>query len=291
MILALKVIGVVILGMVAVGYLFSRLLTNPPRRRLDWPSDFPVKCQSQRIVSFDGTNLSATLIPVEDSKGAIVIAHGLADCKESLSEHARFLAQNGYSVFLLDLRAHGRSAGKLCTMGYKESKDILAGVRFLREKGFGQNRVYLWGVSLGATACLLAAAEAPTVDGVITESPFVSLEETVALHAWLLFRLPKFPMVHLVLFITRLRTGVRASQIDVERVLDKLDEVPVFFIGGMADRRMPPETILGLYEKKSGKKALWLVPDADHAEPYSVAQKEYEERVLGFLAEARTDES
>lgn len=290
MVVALRVIGVVILVVVAMSYLFSRLMTNPPRRRGTWPLDFPAKCSPERIASFDGTELSATFVSVEDAKGTVVMVHGLGDCKEFYADRAQFLAGSGYGVLLLDLRAHGRSGGRHCTMGYKESKDILAAIRFLRERGWGQRAVCLWGVSLGATASLLAAAEDPTVDGIIAESPFVSLEETVSHHARLVSGLPNFPLVHLLLLMTRLRTGVRASQIDLASVLNKLDDVPVLFIGGMADRRMPPETIRKLCDAKRGKKSLWLVPDAAHAEAYSVAEEEYEDRVLDFLAKVRGGE-
>jgi len=289
MILALKIAVGLVIGMLAVAYLFSRLMTKPPRVRGSWPMDFPVKYLHQEFKSFDGTRLAGLFIPVEKTKGTVIIVHGLGDCKESYADHAGFLARNGYSVFLFDLRAHGRSGGKHCTMGYKESKDILAAINFVREKGWDQGGMYLWGVSLGATASLLAAAEHQAVKGIIAESPFVSLEKTVAHHAKLLFRLPRFPMVYLMLFITRLRTGVRLPEIDVERAMPRLEDVTVLFIGGLADRRMRPETIRKLYDAKRGKKSLWLVAEARHCEAYSIAREKYEIEVLKFLGEWRAE--
>jgi alpha-beta hydrolase superfamily lysophospholipase len=284
MVLAAEIIAVLILGVFAIGYLSSRLLTNPPRVHGVWPADFPLRCPNLEFNSPDGTRLAGLFIPASGRKATVVIVHGLGDCKESYAEHAEFLARNGYSVFLFDLRAHGRSGGKHCTMGYQESKDILAAIHFLCENGWNEGNVYLWGVSLGATACLLAAADDGRVKGVIAESPFLSLEKTVAHHARLFFRLPKFPMVHLMLFLTRLRTGVKASEIDIESALPRLQQVPVLFVGGMADRRMPPETITKLCDEKPGKKSLWLVPGARHGEPYSLAREQYEEEVLRFLS-------
>ncbi len=286
--LAAKIIAVLALGLIAVSYLFSRLMTNPPKVRRSWPADFPVTCLQTDFVSFDGTKLAGLFIPVEKGKGTVVIVHGLGDCKESLAEQAEFLARNGYGVFLFDLRAHGRSGGKRGTMGYSESRDILAAMNFLREKGWDAGGLYLWGVSLGATACLLAAADDGSVKGVIAESPFLSLEKTVSHHARLFFHLPKFPFVHLLLCITRLRTHVNAAEIDVERALPRLERVPVLFIGGMADRRMPPETIRKLHEDKPGRKSLWLTPNARHGQPYSVAKEQYQQEVLLFLSGADT---
>ena len=280
-----KIVLLVALGLIVGSYLTSRLMTNPPRRRGTWPLDFPAEGLPQEIISFDGTKLTGMLVPVENGKGTVIIVHGLGDCKESYAEHAGFLARNGYSVLLFDLRAHGRSGGKRSTMGDKESRDILSAIELLEEKGVDRKGVCLWGVSLGATSSLLAAVESDRVKGVIAESPFLSLEKTVAHHAKLLFRLPKFPVVHLILLISKLRTGVRVSQIDVERILPRLKGVPVFFIGGMADRRMPPGTIRKLYDEKEGKKWLWLVPDAAHCEPYAIAEEVYKRKVLKFLGE------
>ena len=62
----------------------------------------------------------------------------------------------------------------------KEKEDVKAAARFARERSPGP--VVEWGVSLGAASAVLAAADDPEVAGVICDSSFRSLDDTVRHH-------------------------------------------------------------------------------------------------------------
>jgi lysophospholipase len=58
---------------------------------------------------FDGKPLYYEYFQAEESRGAIVIAHGLSEFTGKYHEFAWYLLNQGYDVFLYDQRSHGRS--------------------------------------------------------------------------------------------------------------------------------------------------------------------------------------
>ncbi len=259
------------------------------------------------IESLDGTKLSLLHVPVDEpadaSRGTVLLIHGLGDRKESYLDHAAQLRELGYETVLLDLRGHGKSGGKMTTMGYRESEDIRAAARWVLEGWVLEGGVLEggvleggvleresprpligWGISLGGTAALLAAAtHDPAFDGLIVESPFGSLDETAAHHAWLLYRIPRFPVVPLVLTLFGLRTGVDAEKVDAYEAAAALGDVPVLFVAGGADPRMPPEHVQRLVDTKPGESEFLVVPEADHGHVYGTDTDAYMREVARLL--------
>ena len=92
--------------------------------------------------------------------------------------HLPVFHQLGSTTLLFDYREHGISDGaeRGMSMGYREAQDISAAVRYLKET-VGLGRVAVVGVSLGAAAAILAAAQDPAVDAVVAESSFTSMED------------------------------------------------------------------------------------------------------------------
>ena len=48
-------------------------------------------------------------------------------------ERASFLRRAGYSTLLIDFQATGETKGDRITFGWKESRDVLAAVEFIRK--------------------------------------------------------------------------------------------------------------------------------------------------------------
>lgn len=67
-------------------------------------------CQQEgEFRGFDGKNLYYEYFLAENSRGAVVIVHGLSEFTRKYHELAWYLLKNGYDVFLYDQRCHGRS--------------------------------------------------------------------------------------------------------------------------------------------------------------------------------------
>ena len=85
----------------------------------------------------------------------------------------------GFSLFTFDFAGSGMSEGKYVSLGYKEAYDIKAVIEYLR----CSNRVSsitLWGRSMGAAAVLRYAARYSGVNCLVLDSPFSTLQRTIA---------------------------------------------------------------------------------------------------------------
>jgi hypothetical protein len=190
----------------------------------------------------------------------------------------------GYGVLLYDLRRHGHSAGEFSSVGYFERRDVEAALRFAEARE-SQNRVVLFGVSMGAAATLMAAAESreERVAAVVAESSFLSFEDTARHHIGL-SPLPTFPFAPLLIKFTGWRLGFAPDEFDVLGAVRRI-EVPILFIGSGKDRRMPTETVFEpLYAAaQSPLKRRLVIPDATHGRAYDAAPDEYLNAVDEFL--------
>src|SRR6267378_4449626 len=54
----------------------------------------------------------------------ILVYHGVADNRMGILEHARMLLLAGYSVVMMDSRAHGASEGAMATYGWLERNEM-----------------------------------------------------------------------------------------------------------------------------------------------------------------------
>jgi len=80
------------------------------------------------------------------------------------------LAKHGYSVLLIDLPAHGESAGRAITFGLNESHGVQSELRWISSRRPGKP-VAAIGVSLGGAAILLGPS--PTgFDAVVLEAVY-----------------------------------------------------------------------------------------------------------------------
>lgn len=112
--------------------------------------------------------------PNIESKGIIVLVHGLSQNAKSLDGLAREIAEKGFLVIGIDQRGHGnwhvasrkKEAGYKCDFRetVKDLKKLLAQIDDVDRK----IPVFLMGESIGATVALRAAVESPNrVDGLI----------------------------------------------------------------------------------------------------------------------------
>src|SRR5437764_2232557 len=92
---------------------------------------------------------------------------------------------------------------------------------------------------MGASSAILAAKQCPGFSAIISDSSFLSFRDTVSHHLGLIFRLPAFPIANLIVAITGFRMGFDPDEGDVEAAIRQVN-IPIMFIAGSADRRMPP---------------------------------------------------
>jgi fermentation-respiration switch protein FrsA (DUF1100 family) len=236
--------------------------------------------------SSDGVLLKGWYVPATSgARGTIVYCHGLNRTRIEMLPMAAFGHALGYDGLLFDLRHQGASGGERTTLGYKERLDVIAAVHYALYQQGAPRPVILWGVSMGAAAALMAAAESPEVAAVISDSSFLSLRATVEHHWKLFFHLPSFPFANEIVHGIAWRGGFRPSDFDLASAVIRIGSRPILFVALQDDRRMPPSIARDLYSHAaSPNKALIVLPGHGHGEGFNQATEQYEIAVRQFLS-------
>jgi len=268
----------------------SYLLTNGrfrfPERGPQTPHEVGLEVTSISFITSDGIELRGWWSPGDRTKPIIIFCHGLNRSRLEMLERAAAANREGYGVLLFDLRNHGQSGEGHITLGIQESKDVCAASQAVRERA-GRRPQVLWGVSMGASTAILGAKRCPGFRAIIADSSFLSFRDTIAHHVGLFFHLPSFPIANLIVAVTGVRMHMNPDDGDVEAAVESLSNVPILFIAGGWDRRMPPALAERLRSaSKSPKSELLLVPEASHGEAYATDKPLYLNTVFGFLSRA-----
>jgi pimeloyl-ACP methyl ester carboxylesterase len=202
-------------------------------------------------------------------------------------ERAVALWRLGYGALLYDARNHGQSGRAVTSLGYHERLDARGAIRYLRDVARNSDKIALLGVSMGAAADLMAAAEEPDVSAVISDSSFLNFEDTVAHHVKLFLHLPAFPLANELDYSISHRAGFDADALSPLEAVKKLGSRPVLFISGAHDPRMPPAIADQLYRASSCPKSQILIVEGPgsnlHGHSYYVDPALYISRVSQFL--------
>ena len=155
---------------------------------------------------------------------------------------------------MFDFHGMGKSDGTpFVTYGIREHQDVLSAVQFCRSELKSCKKLVLLGTSVGAAACILAAAKEPAVTAVIAENPIAGplpflthLIETLVLDKfsfslrWLKFLLAPVAAVlrHLVIshfkhkFGAECREQLAAGHFDAVAAVKRLPPRPVLLMHG-----------------------------------------------------------
>jgi alpha-beta hydrolase superfamily lysophospholipase len=106
----------------------------------------------------------------------VLLLHGVSDNRTGMTGQAGLLLRHGYSVVMMDSRAHGESGGSTATYGWLERRDTRAIVDALYATEMPRN-LFALGSSMGAAIALESAGVEPRIAGVVAESSFSDLRE------------------------------------------------------------------------------------------------------------------
>ncbi len=234
----------------------------------------------------------------------VVCVHGGGRDRRAFLRHTEFFAAEGMSVLLFDFREHGCSdgAGRGFTYGVKEHKDVIAAVKFARER-LGFEKVIVLATSVGASASIIATAklaerkDGAGVDILIAENPLTKPEALVEHWVWkgLEFILGKtysraWPLLwlgRLTIFIFLYRIGaIEGLASSAKTAIDSVHSLsaPLMVIHGTADEIVPVSQGIELFEAARDPKELWILEGGHHCMIFDQARDEYCRRVKNFLA-------
>lgn len=248
------------------------------------------------FTSSDGILLRGWYVPAEGgAKGTIVFCHGHNRTRVEMLPEATFAHGLGYNGLLFDLRHQGQSGGKITSVGYWERLDAEAAVHYALTAEKASPPVIVWGVSMGAAAALMAAAESPDVNAVISDSTFLNYKElinhhyTLFLHLvrehwWWFPPLPRFPLTDEVIYLSARRGHFKPDDFDLEKAVERIGPRPILFVAVQDDPRMPPAYAQKLYaDATSPLKQIIVLPGNKHGEGFKLDTQQYEQVVTEFL--------
>ncbi|MEG9295491.1 alpha/beta hydrolase [Mangrovibacillus sp. Mu-81] len=241
------------------------------------------------IQSDDGLTLSALYLNNDGGIGkTVILAHGYKGNNEQLPEVTRFYYEKGYNILKPDARGHGKSEGDYIGYGWHDRNDLRKWIDYVIEEK-NDTSIFLHGFSMGASTVLMAAGEdlPGEVKGIIADSGYTSVKDELAHQLKYLYNLPSFPLMDITSMVTEIRAGFSFEEASaLNQVQKKKSELPLFIIHGEKDELVPPEMAELLYEKTSGKKELWIIPDVGHTQGFLDEEEEYKRRLMEFIEEA-----
>jgi alpha-beta hydrolase superfamily lysophospholipase len=296
----------------AVGWLSGPAFLHPIRRELtpdlirEADASFAVTGAAREdfgVRAPDGALLRGWKVRPKNPNGSwVLLFHGVADNRVGVIGQSEFLVRAGYSVVMMDARAHGASEGPIATYGWLERDDTRAIIDALLSAEQRRYEAIQWhgpppppmhlfalGESMGAGIVLQSAAADPRIEAVVAEAPFANLREAAYDYAGL----RKYPWLGKTLFApgtwTLLYRDERLAGFPVAEVSPQKAVAtrgfPVLLICDEKDDALPCRHSEMIYAAARGPKQLWVVPGAFHTAAYGFAPEEFRRRVLTFFAE------
>ncbi len=217
----------------------------------------------------------------------VLLFHGVADNRVGVLGQAEFLLRAGYSVVMMDARAHGASGGPMATYGWLERNDTSAIIDAL-ESSEHPKHIFALGESMGAGIVLQSAAADRRIEAVVAEASFANLREAAYDYAGL----RKYPWLGKTLFAPGTWTllyrdqklaGFPVAEVSpVKAVASRA--FPVLLICDEQDVALPCRHSEMIYAAARGPKQLWVVPRAFHTAALGFQPEEFRRRVLSFFA-------
>ena len=297
------------------GWLAGPAFLHPIRRELtpdlirEADSSFAVTGSTREdfdVRAPDGVFLRGWKVRPKNPNGNwVLLFHGVADNRVGVIGQSEFLLRAGYSVVMMDARAHGASGGPIATYGWLERNDTRAIIDALlyslmspclsiQWHGPGgpdcalPKHIFALGESMGAGIVLQSAAADPRIEAVVAEASFANLREASYDYAGL----RKYPWLGKTLFASGTWTllyrdeklaGFPVAEVSPQKSV-AARAFPVLLICDEEDEALPCRHSEMIYAAARGPKQLWIVPRAFHTAAYGFAPEEFRRRVLAFFA-------
>ena len=140
-----------------------------PYRRFVWMPENNLNLRELTFKSRGGLTLFGRFVPGRNH-ATILLIHPLGSSNDNMLIYAEFLANAGYGVFMIDLRAHGSSDGDTSTYGLREGEDVTGAVDYLLSRlDVNGQKIGALGISLGAQAALRGALKTDCLRALVLE--------------------------------------------------------------------------------------------------------------------------
>jgi len=248
-----------------------------------WAEKNKDKAVELHIVN-DGLNLYGEYFDFGYDKCAVII-QGRTESLLFSCFFADLYADNGYNVFVMDIRAHGMSDGKYITAGIQEHRDIIVWIELIKSK-FSIESFVIHGMCIGAAAAIYthcAMKKENLIKKLVLDGAYTDYYEMFKNHM-IERKKPIFCFVYLTFFYTRLLEGTNLLKMTPYKRAGEID-IPVLFLWSVEDPYCFKEKNEALFAAcKSEGKAMKLFPIGGHSYVRLLNKADYDKTVVEFLS-------
>ena len=301
---AIGVIAVAELGIAVYFYRRTMIRSNAKTDRTikmagtDWNQHMPfIQARKEKmlaqphsdqwILSDDGLKLHGTWFPQGNCKKVVICFHGYTSqgMKDYIGLSGYYLNQ-GYSMLLVDERAHGQSEGTHIGFGCLDRKDALKWIDWVIETCGEDTEILLHGTSMGgATVLMTSGLNLPKqVKGIVSDCAFTSPKEVFSHVLKSRYHMPAFPTMQIADFMNRRLSGYGLDECNAAREVKKA-KVPILLIHGSGDTFVPCSMCETINENCASPKKKLIIEGAAHAECYYKDTDAYEHALTEFIGE------
>lgn len=251
-----------------------------------WREYDKLEQEELEIESYDGYRLKAFYVPAPaNSDKYVIISHGYTYNRYGSLRYLHMFRSLGYNCLIYDDRGHGANPRTKCTMGVRESKDLLQVIDWVYKR-FGEDIILgLHGESMGSGLQIMALKEKPKVKFVVNDCGYADLMGVLTHNIRSSLHMPKC-FCYLASAACRVVFGYSFTGV---RPIDSLQEnaVPICFMHGAADDFIPCSHSERMKQATTAYSELHLFPGAAHGlsidsdeEGYCRIVKEFLDKVL-----------
>lgn len=257
----------------ACGYMWATQMEQVFEPDAEWqttPARMGMPFEQLRIPVGSGADkgeLDAWWVPSEQAGApTVVYFHGNYRNIGNNLEHTFRLHKLGYNVLLADYRGYGKSSGGKPneTKVYEDAEAVWQ--YLLKVRGVPPSQAVIYGHSLGGAVAIELAVHHPEAAGLITDSTFASMQAMGE---------KDYGFLPIGLLLTqRFESLQKVPQL----------KLPVLFIHGTWDKRVPYRMAEQLYASAPQPKQLLLIPGGEHNNVGGIGWVKYRDAVTAFVA-------
>ena len=252
-----------------------------PYRRFGWIPESSLNFRGVTFPSRDGLTLFGRFLPARNH-ATILLLHPLGSSNTNMLIYAEFLANAGYGVFMIDLRAHGSSDGDTSTYGWREAEDVAGAVDYLLHRlDVNGQKIGVLGISLGAQAALRGALQTDCLRALVLDGlgP-VSLSDhggqPKSLRRWV-----NYPSNWIYYRVYEFMIGGKDTS--VMKAIAQIAPRPILLIAS-GEKDIYFSRLF--FQAAKEPKELWELPDGEHGAAILKDSHAYMRRVIEFFNKA-----
>lgn len=221
--------------------------------------------------------------PIKKSDIWVILIHGYMGCGYELVKSSKKFIDMGYNIFLIDLRAHGKSEGKYIGMGWNDKNDLILWIDKLcnEEKNC---KIILYGVSMGASTVMMASGEKlnKSVKLCIEDCGYTSVSEEFKSILKNINPIIRNYILFSSNIVTKIKNGYFYNEASCIKQIKK-SSLPTLFIHGEDDTFVPYKMFEKIYSAKSNPKEKLTIKNAGHAKCSIIEPEVYWNKIETFI--------